>query len=391
MNKKCILIVLDSLGIGALPDAPNFGDEGSDTFGALLRAKPDLKIPNLRNLGFGNIQGVALENEATPQGCFARAKELFPGKDTTGGHWEIAGCILDRPFPVFPNGFPKELMDEFEQAIGRKTLGNYAASGTEIIKDLGDEHMRTGYPIVYTSADSVFQIAAHEDVIPVDQLYEICLTARRLLQGQYRVGRVIARPFIGQSGGYTRTGHRKDFSVEPPAETMLDALKTAGLEVAGVGKIEDIFANRGLTKSDHQADNDSCVQATLQFALQPMNGLIFSNLVDFDSVYGHRNNALGYAQALEKFDEQLPSILATLQEEDLLIITADHGCDPETESTDHSREYTPIVCYGKNLKQGIDLGTRESFADIGATVIDYFGLEKWHCGQSFLPLMKKGC
>jgi phosphopentomutase len=385
MDKKVVLIVMDSVGIGALPDAGMFGDEGSDTLGHILKAVPALALPNLESLGLFRIEGTSFaRRSAAPLGCYGKAMERFPGKDTTGGHWEIAGLILDKPFPTFPNGFPKDLIAAFESAIGRGVLGNVAASGTEIIVDLGQEHMRSGKPIVYTSADSVFQIAAHEDVIPIDELYRICRVARRLLDGDARVGRVIARPFIGQPGSFVRTGNRRDFSVDPPGETLLDRLYANKLEVCGVGKIEDIFAHRGLTRSDHRSDNPGSIEATIAYQNEPLTGLIFTNLVDFDSLFGHRNNPKGYADALASFDAALPRIIGALGEEDLLILTADHGCDPTTASTDHSREYVPVLCCGKQFKKNVNLGIRETFADIGATVAAFFGLPPLKVGTSFL-------
>lgn len=388
--KKCVLIVLDSLGIGAMPDAEDFGDSGSDTLGSLLKYKPKLMIPNLKRLGIGNITGVNLEKDPSPIGCYGRCSEMYAGKDTVGGHWEIAGCLQDEAFPTYPNGFPPSLVNEFERLIGRKILGNIPASGTEIIQLLGDEHCKTGHPIVYTSADSVFQIAAHEQVIPLDELYAICQTARQLLDEPYCVGRVIARPFGGSSGYYIRTGNRKDYPVNPPEVTILDALKASGFTVAGVGKIEDIFAGRGLTASNHCKDNRTCLEATISYMEETFEGLIFTNLVDFDSLYGHRNNVEGYAVALEEFDLLLPKIFRRLQNNDLLIITADHGCDPSTPSTDHSREYIPLLCYGSTIKQGVNIGTRETFSDIGASIMDFFGLPKWHRGRSFYSDIVKG-
>ncbi len=389
MSKKFVLIVMDSVGIGALPDADRFGDEGSDTLGHIFQNAPQLSLPNLNALGLSSIDGISWTRyQGKPIGCYGRSLEKFPGKDTTGGHWEMAGIILDKPFPTFPDGFPKALIHAFETAIGRGTLGNVAASGTEIIKVLGAEHIRTKKPIVYTSADSVFQIAAHEEVIPLGELYEICNKARELLTGEWRVGRVIARPFIGTQGNFIRTGNRRDFSVEPPSDTVLDVLKANGFDVCAIGKIEDIFAHRGITFSDHQSDNKTCIEATLKCMQSEPNGLVFTNLVDFDQLFGHRNNIGGYADSLKAFDDALPSIIDLLGDEDILCITADHGCDPTTISTDHSREYTPLLCYGKSTKQNINLGTRESFSDIGATIAAYFSLSKWPVGRSFLDKIR---
>ncbi|MDL2220150.1 phosphopentomutase [Eubacteriales bacterium OttesenSCG-928-N14] len=388
MAKKVILIVMDSAGVGALPDAHRFGDAGSDTLGHIIQQKPDIKLPTMKSLGLYNIVGTSFyQPVAQPVGCFGKSAEQFDGKDTTGGHWEIAGLVLDKPFPTFHDGFPPAVIQPFEAAIGRGILGNYAASGTVIIQDLGDEHVATGKPIVYTSADSVFQIAAHEDVISVPELYDMCEKARKILVGDYAVGRVIARPFTGTSGNYTRTKNRKDFSVLPPHDTVLDAIKAKGLDVAGVGKIEDIFANQGLTKSNHTTDNAGSLDTTIAFMKQDFEGLIFTNLVDFDMLYGHRDDVDGYAKALEYADAYYPKIMEQMGQEDILIITADHGCDPTFPGSDHTREYIPILCYGKGLKQGVDLGIRNSFADIGCTIAAYFGID-WNVGNSFLNEIK---
>ena len=307
-------------------------------------------------------------------GAYGRLTEVSAGKDTTTGHWELCGLILERPFPVYPDGFPPALMREFEAAIGRETLGNYPASGTEIIKDLGEEHLRTGKPIVYTSADSVFQVAAHEEVIPVEELYRICLSARELLRGEHAVGRVIARPFVGRPGAFRRTERRRDYSLVPPGETILDALKAAGREVVGIGKIEDIFAGQGLTESDHTGNNMAGVDAILRCLTTAGDGLIFANLVDFDALYGHRNDVRGYADALEAFDRRLPEIFDRMDEGDVLVITADHGADPTTPGTDHTRERVPILVAGRPIRPGVDLGARASFADLAATVGDLLGV-----------------
>lgn len=384
---KFIIVVMDSVGIGALPDAGKFGDEGSNTVGNIIKHSNGIKLDNLSSLGLCRLVDGLPEKDII--GSYGRAAEVFPGKDTTGGHFEIAGLILEKPFPTFPHGFPKDFMERFEHAIGRKTIGNYAASGTEIIKVLGKQHVDTGAPIVYTSADSVFQIAMHEDVIPLSEQYEICEKAREMLVGDMAVGRVICRPFSGEEGSYARTKNRRDFSVEPPGETILTALKGAGYEVAGVGKIEDIFANVGLTKRNHTTDNDAGITATIDFIKQDFNGLVFTNLVDFDMLYGHRNNVEGYRKALEDLDKRVPEIMSAMDPEDILIFTADHGCDPTTESTDHSREYIPILVYGVNVKAGIDLGTRSSFADVAATTADFFGV-KFNNGRSFCNEIKKG-
>ncbi len=320
-------------------------------------------------------------------GVYGRLTEVSAGKDTTTGHWELAGVILDQPFPTYPNGFPAELMAAYEARIGRKTLGNYPASGTEIIKELGEEHVRTGQPIVYTSADSVFQVAAHEEVIPLEELYHLCQVARDLLTGEHAVGRVIARPFIGQPGSFVRTEHRKDFSLEPLSETILDAVKAAGQEVMGVGKIEDIFAYRGLTQSNHTGNNMAGVDAIIEFLAQNDSGLIFANLVDFDALYGHRNDPQGYAEALVAFDRRLPEIWQALRHDDVLIITADHGNDPTDASTDHSRERVPILVYGQPVKRNCHLGTRASFTDVAATIADLLGVRWNGPGASFAQVI----
>lgn len=372
--KRVIIIVLDSAGIGELPDAAEYGDEGSNTLGNIAAAVPGFSLPNLEKLGLGNIDGiVGFKAAEEPLGCFGKMAERSVGKDTTTGHWELAGITLRKPFPVYPEGFPGDLVERFEKAIGTKTLGNYPASGTVIIKELGQQHVKTGYPIIYTSADSVFQIAAHEDVIPVQRLYEICRTAREILTGEHAVGRVIARPFTGSDGNYTRTANRRDFSLEPPEKTLLDHVKEAGLEVKAVGKIDDIFAGRGITQSIHVKDNMEGVDKTIGFIKERFSGLIFANLVDFDMYYGHRNDPDGYARALEEFDGRVPEIIDTMARQDILFITADHGCDPTTVSTDHSREYVPLLIYGKEIRIGVNLGTRKTFSDLAQTTAEYLG------------------
>lgn len=385
MQKRAILIVLDSAGIGALPDAAAFGDEGANTLGNIRRVRGRLALPNLYRLGLANIEGSTLPDvAAAPAGAFGRCAEHTLAKDTTCGHWEMAGLPLDKPFRTYPNGFPAELMHRFELAIGRGTLGNCVASGTEIIQRLGDEHVRTGFPIVYTSADSVFQIAAHEQVIPVEQLYQICETARSLLTGDNLVGRVIARPFIGSSGAYQRTERRRDYALPPFSDTILDALDGAGFPVVGIGKIEDIFCHRGVTMVDHTRNNPDGIAATQRFIESGEGAFIFVNLVDFDMLYGHRNDVEGYAAALEAFDRALPAMLGALRENDILMVTADHGCDPTTPGTDHTREYIPLVVAGPHVRSGVNLGTRDTFADIGATVYEYLTGNRWHVGNSFL-------
>lgn len=385
MQKRAILIVLDSAGIGALPDAAAFGDEGANTLGNIRQVRGRLALPNLYRLGLANIEGSTLPDvAASPAGAFGRCAERTLAKDTTCGHWEMAGLPLDKPFRTYPNGFPADLMRRFEQAIGRGTLGNCVASGTEIIQRLGDEHVRTGFPIVYTSADSVFQIAAHEQVIPVEQLYQICETARSLLTGDNLVGRVIARPFIGSSGAYQRTERRRDYALPPFSDTILDALDGAGLPVVGIGKIEDIFCHRGVTIVDHTRNNPDGIAATQRFIESSEGAFLFVNLVDFDMLYGHRNDVEGYAAALEAFDRALPAMLGALRENDILMVTADHGCDPTTPGTDHTREYIPLVVAGPHVRAGVNLGTRDTFADIGATVYEYLTGSRWRVGNSFL-------
>ncbi len=382
------LIVLDSVGCGDAPDVAAYGDEGSNTLGNIAQAIGGLNLPHMQALGLGNlteIKGVPPLNKT--KGAYGRLTEISAGKDTTTGHWELAGVPLDKGFPLYPEGFPLDLLNAFEQQIKRGWLGNYPASGTEIIKDLGAEHMETGKVIVYTSGDSVFQIAAHEEIIPLEELYEICRTARALLTGEHAVGRVIARPFIGTPGNFTRTEHRQDFSLEPHSTTILDAVKAAGQEVIGVGKIEDIFAHRGLTQSNHTGNNMAGVDAIIEFCQQDNQGLIFSNLVDFDSLYGHRNNPRGYADALEAFDRRLPEIEAVMRDGDVTMITADHGNDPTTPSTDHSRERVPILVFGKPINSATNIGTRASFADLSATIAALLGVEWNGAGESFAQEM----
>jgi phosphopentomutase len=383
--QRAILVVLDSVGIGGAPDAAQYGDEGANTLGNIARAVGGLHLPNLARLGIGNlipIEGVPPAER--PVGAYGRLTEMSPGKDTTTGHWELAGVPLDSPFPTYPDGFPADLIAEYERRIGRRVLGNYPASGTVIIQELGEEHMRTGYPIVYTSADSVFQVAAHEEIIPIEELYRICGIARELLSGEHAVGRVIARPFVGQQrGAFTRTERRRDFSLPPPKPTILDRVKEAGLEVMGVGKIEDIFAHRGLTRSNHTGNNMDTLDAILQFVSQGDRGLIFANLIDFDMLYGHRNNPRGYADTLEAFDRRLPELLAALRPGDLLILTADHGNDPTTPSTDHSREQVPLLLAGPQVRPGAELGTRSTFADVAATIAELLRVEPPPAGVSF--------
>ena len=387
---KVLLIILDGVGIGALPDAAAYGDEGSNTLANLASAFGGLNLPNLERLGLGNISPIAgIEPQQAPLGCFGRMAEASPGKDSTSGHWEIAGLVLDTPFPTYPDGFPPEVIDAFTEATGKGVLGNKAASGTEIIKELGDEHVNTGKLIVYTSADSVFQVAAHTDIVPLEELYEICLTARALLTGRHAVGRVIARPFTGPSGAYTRTPDRKDFSVCPPRMTLLDQMKEKGLETISIGKVDYLFSKRGFTGSVHTKSNADAVGKIIKTMGEPHKGLIFSNLVDFDMLWGHRNDIKGFRQGLEEFDLALPGIMEALAEGDLLFITADHGNDPTTPSTDHSREHVPLLGWGKGLREGVDLGTRKTFSDLGATIGEVFGI-KTEAGESFLESIRKG-
>ena len=385
MINRVVLIVLDSVGIGELPDACEYGDAGSNTIGNIAERIPELKLHNLEKFGLGLIPGAGkIKKVNDPVAAYGKMSERSKGKDTTTGHWEMSGIILDKAFPTYPNGFPKDLMYEYEALIGTKTIGSKPASGTAIMNELGDEHVKTGFPIVYTSADSVFQIAAHEEVIPIEKLYELCKVARNLLKGDHTVGRVIARPFIGSAGDYKRTDRRRDFSLEPTGKTMLDVIKDNGLEVAAVGKIEDIFAGRGITRAVHTHNNMDGVDKTLEYMREVGKGIIFTNLVDFDMQYGHRNDVEGYARALKDFDNRLPEIVDNLHDDDALIITADHGCDPTTSSTDHSREYVPLLVYGEQIKKGVDIGIRETFADLSATVLEMLGLKALANGKSFI-------
>jgi len=384
--KRIAIVVLDSVGVGALPDAHLYGDEGSNTLGHVAKALGGLKMPNAAKLGIGNIipiEGVSPTQE--PQGAWGKMAEVSKGKDTTTGHWELAGLTLKAPFPTYPNGFPPEVMEAFEAKIGRQTLGNYPASGTAIIEELGAEHLRTGFPIVYTSADSVFQIAAHEEIVPLDTLYAWCKLARDLLQGEHAVGRVIARPFLGEVGQFKRTANRKDYSLAPFQATVLDALQEKDIPVYGVGKISDIFAGRGLSESFPTKSNQAGVDRVVELlGSKQEDCLIFANLVDFDMVWGHRNDPEGYGRGLEAFDERLPELLAGLGSDDLLFIVADHGCDPTFPGTDHTREYVPLLVAGPNV-DSVDLGVRHSFADVAKTVADFFAIEYETVGVSFLP------
>lgn len=383
--KRIFLIVLDSVGIGGAPDAAEYFDEGSNTLAAAASSKY-FDMPNMQKLGLFNIDGVDCNPAvAEPLASFARVLERSKGKDTTIGHWEIAGLYSPKPLPTFPDGFPEDLISEFEQISGRKVICNMPYSGTEVLKDYGKECVEEDKLIVYTSADSVFQIAAHEAVVPIEELYSICRKARKILKGPYGVGRVIARPFVGEYPNYTRTSNRHDFSLEPPQETMLDQLKSGGFDVVSIGKIVDIFAGKGITEYERTTSNEDGIEKTIQaIKTKNFNGLCFVNLVDFDMLWGHRNDVDGYAKGLSYFDSKIPEILAPLRDGDILIITADHGCDPITESTDHSRECVPLLVYGKNIASGINLGTLSTFSDIGATVLDCFGINKHIQGNSLL-------
>ena len=385
---RVILIVLDSVGVGELPDAAAYGDEGSNTLGNIAKVTP-LRVPTLRALGLDRIvdldgASVTAPMVGIPSGAYGRMAERSPGKDSVTGHWEIAGLVLERPFPTFPDGFPPEVMAEFEQRIGRKALGNTVASGTAIIDELGAEHMRTAQPIVYTSADSVFQIAAHEGVVPVDDLYAWCEAAYDIVGVGMGVGRVIARPFVGEPGQFTRTSNRRDYALPPFAPTLLDAVKNRDLPVVAIGKIEDLFAGRGITRAVHTASDDEGMDE-IAVAMQSTDaGLILANLVDFDTQYGHRNLAMDYAENLERFDLRLKHLLPNLRDSDVLVVTADHGNDPTTPSTDHSREYVPLMITGSAVKAGVDLGTRETYADLGQTIADLLGAQPLPAGTSFL-------
>ena len=386
--KKVLWIVLDSVGAGALPDAAEFGDEGANTL-LHIQQTIGLKLPNLRTLGLGNIPGIGLKPIAHPSAAFGRAKERSMGKDTTTGHWEMSGVTLAQPFPTYLNGFPQDVIERLEKAIGHQVIGNKPASGTAILDELGEEHLKTGCPIVYTSADSVLQIACSEDLYSREELYEMCRIARAQLVGQHAVGRVIARPFTGtKKGSFVRTSGRRDFSLEPTGDTILDVLSKNGKSVLGVGKIEDIFALRGLTGSNHASGNPACIDATIEYMKAPFDGLLYINLVDFDMQYGHRRDPAGYAAALEYFDERLPEMMRLMDDDDLLIITADHGCDPTHHGTDHTREHVPMIVWSRSINTGHDLGTRETYADMAATIAEYFDLPDRFGATSFLSEIK---
>ena len=385
--KRVFLVVLDSVGAGALPDAALYGDLGANTLGHIIeQAHPAL--PNMEKMGLGLIPNVGGNVPAEGAGAYGRAAEVSAGKDTTTGHWEITGLKLEKAFPTYPDGFPAEVIGAYEKAIGTKVIGNYASSGTVILDELGEEHMKTGYPIVYTSADSVFQIACHEDLYSPEKLYEFCRIARELLQGEHAVGRVIARPFTGPcKGQFSRTPRRRDFSLEPTGKTVLNVLKDAGVYTMGIGKIEDIFCMSGLAESDHASGNPACVDAMIKVMQKDFTGLCFVNLVDFDSVYGHRRDVKGYADALEYFDKRLDEIKALMIEDDLLILTADHGCDPAHTGTDHTREYVPILAWHPGMTKLTDLGTRKTYADIAATIAELFGLKERFGAESFANML----
>lgn len=385
MFKRIIVIVLDGVGIGAAPDADVYGDENSNSIGNTARVLGGIDLPNMGRIGLGNIIDIlGVSPVDSPEGGYGKMQPLSAGKDTISGHWEMMGIYLPKPSPTYPHGFPDEIIHTFEDRIGRGTLANYPASGTEIIKALGEEHIRTGKPIVYTSADSVFQIAAHEEVIPIEELYRISQIAREILTGEHAVGRVIARPYIGKNAdNFRRTENRRDFSREPESDTVLDILSQAGYDVWSVGKIDDIFAHRGITRKNHCLSNQEAISTTLNLLDEHFQGLMFVNLIEFDMIYGHRNDPEGYYGALKSFDDSIPQIESRLSKDDIVIVSSDHGVDPTTESTDHSREYVPLLVFGPGIC-GVNLGTRKSFADIGATITENFSLKTPEIGTSFL-------
>lgn len=385
--KRIFLTVLDACGVGWLPDAAQYGDEGACTIGHVVdKCSPSL--PNMARMGLGQIEGTHYPADPAAVCAFGRSREASAGKDTTTGHWELSGLRLEKPFPTFPGGFPQAFLDRYEAAIGHRTIGNKPASGTAILDELGAQHMRDHTPIVYTSADSVFQIACHEDVFSREELYEFCRVAREMLQGELGVGRVIARPFVGKPGSFTRTAGRRDFSLPPIGRTLLDAVSEAGMQCYGVGKIEDIFDHKGLTGSNHAAGNPACIEAWMDYMRQPFDGLCFTNLVDTDMLYGHRNDAQGFAEALEYFDGKLPEIKALMGENDLLIVTADHGCDPTYPGTDHTREHIPLMVWHPGMTGCVDLGTRETYADVAATCAEWLGLPERFGATSFADMLK---
>ena len=392
MGKRVFLIVLDSFGIGASPDANSYGDEGANTF-ASIRKSPYLHIPNMEKLGIYHIDGVENRSRTIPCGVYGRLLEQSKGKDTTIGHWEIAGIVMNQSLPTYPNGFPQDIIDQLEKETGRKILCNKPYSGTDVIRDYGEEHMKTGALIIYTSADSVLQIAAHEDIIPVETLYQYCNIARNIMTGEHGVGRVIARPFIGADKfSFVRTARRHDFSLVPPKDTMLDRLQQKGITTIGIGKIYDIFAGKGIGErfTSPTISNEDGMNKTLDLLKEDFEGLVFTNLVETDMIYGHRRDIDGYAKAISQFDKWLGQFLNDMKEDDILMITADHGCDPGfLKTTDHTREYIPLLAYGKRLKENCNLGTRETFADIGATIVDLFGCDPLEHGTSFKNMIRK--
>jgi phosphopentomutase len=391
MVNRVILIVLDGVGVGAAPDAAAYGDEGAHTLAHVAESAGGLRVPNLEALGLGHLGALTgVRRTGQPDGCFGKMAALSKGKDSTTGHWEMAGVVLEKPFPTYPNGFPPDVIESFQQAIGRKTLGNYAASGTAIIEEMGLQHLQTGSPIVYTSADSVFQVAAHEQVIPVEELYGMCRTARKLLAPPHQVARVIARPFAGEPGAFTRTERRRDFSIDPPGRTLLDDLKAGGYPVIGIGKIEDLFKGRGLTRALPTKSDTATVEEVLRSLRSVPRGLIFANLIEFDMLYGHRNDVAGFARALQAFDARLPEIIGGMQQDDLLCITADHGNDPTRPGTDHTREHVPLLVYGARTARGVNLGARKSFADLGQTIAEALGSRRLAWGESFLHVVMQG-
>ncbi|CEQ24130.1 phosphopentomutase [[Clostridium] sordellii] len=381
---RVIWMVIDSVGIGALPDSEKFGDVNVNTLGNIVKAYKDIQLPNMIKLGLSNIDGIdSLDSIDNPIGSFGRASEVSKGKDTTTGHWEMTGVLVETPFKTYENGFPKEIIDEFESKTNRKVIGNKPASGTAILDELGEQQMKTGEVIVYTSADSVFQIAAHEEIIPLEELYKMCEIAREIMMGENAVARIIARPFVGKPGAFERTSNRRDYSLSPFEDTVLDTIKKSNLDVIGVGKIEDIFNKQGITEAIHTKDNMDGVDQTINYMKKENKGLIFTNLVDFDSKYGHRRDVEGYKKALEEFDARIPEIIDNMKDDDILIINADHGNDPTYKGTDHTREYIPVLVYGKNINKGYNLGTRKSFSDIGATVADILNVDLPKHGESF--------
>ncbi|MGC8777517.1 MAG: phosphopentomutase [Candidatus Caldatribacteriaceae bacterium] len=385
---RIFIALLDGVGIGELPDASLYGDQGSHTLRNTAKVVGELKLPHLERLGLGWIDDIpGIKKELPIEGCYGKMEERSPGKDTTSGHWEIAGVILSRPFPVYPEGFPREVVDAIEKAIGKSILGNKPASGTAIIEELGEEHLRTGFPIVYTSADSVLQIAAHEEVISPTELYDMCEKVRRIMQGEHAVARIIARPFTGSPGHFERTPRRRDFSLPPPEETILDVLNKEGKEVIGIGKIKDIFAGRGVNQNFKTANNAETFQVLREVHKSGTGDLIWANFNDFDTVFGHRNNPQGFAKALEAWDKELGTFLPVLGREEVLFITSDHGCDPTTPSTDHSREYALILSFSPTTKKGVSLGVRKSFADLGATIMEMMGVSWSGAGRSFASLL----